>query len=263
MFTKLPSIIDVQLEDALSAGRKLVPPLQRAPQDPQVQHVDLVLQEFTVEDSNDESFFRRATDTVHLGVTTISETGTVKTVLNKFGSRAEGQRITFPNKDYPNPILATVDLDYASSTFPRTLSFKIDAVEKDDGTYNRVLVEVQKYLQAYITEELIERGIITAGGWVGIPIPPQLAKFLASLAKGWFDEFIDWLFDVFENEDDLIGSYTRMLTLTDDSFQFKFFSFLGQDISLTGPAPPKGVPFTHIFSGSGGRWRVKFFFQLR
>jgi hypothetical protein len=256
-FSLIPSIIDAQEADALAAagGQGVAP---RPANAPQVKHIDLLLQEVTVENSNDDDWIHAATDTVHLAVTTVSESGEVEAVLNKFGSRDEGKLVKFPDV-----VLATIDLDYSSNKFPRTFSFKIDAVEKDDGTYNDVLQLAKEYAQEYVTEEMIEKGIIAGGAWLGVPIPPPLAKFVASYLKGWFDDAIDWLFDIFDNDDDLIGTYTRMLTLSNDEFEFKHSNFLGIDFSVKGPPPLKDVPFTHIFSGSGGRWRVKFCMQLR
>lgn len=231
---------------------------KRPKNDPRVKSIDLLLQEVTVEKSNDDTWLTRATDTVHLAVTTVSESGQVHPVLNKLGSRDEGRLVKFPDT-----VLATINLDKTSKKFPRTFSFKIDAVEKDDGTYDDVLKFAQEYIQSYVTEKLIELGIIHAGTWAGIPIPPQLAKFVASYVKGWFDSAVDWLFDLFDNDDDLIGSQTRMLTLASDEFEFKHSNFLGHDFSVKGPPPLKDMPFTYIFSGNGGRWRVKLCMQLR
>ncbi|MGO4663831.1 hypothetical protein AB4Z14_18385 [Terrabacter sp. 2TAF16] len=262
-FATIPSLVRTQLEDAKAARTHSQAPLKVAPKDPRVRHVDLVIEELTVENSNDDDWLHHATDTVHLAVTTISESGKVDSVLNRLGSRDEGTLVTFPNQAYPNPVLATIDLDTTSKKFPRTLSFKIDAVEKDDGTYDAVLREAEKYIQDIVTQELVERGIIVGGAWVGIPIPPAVAKFIASYVKSWFDDIVDWFFDIFDNDDDLIGSQTRLVTLANDAFEFRLFTFMGHDASLKGKAPLRGFPFTYIFSGSGGRWRVKFNIQLR
>jgi hypothetical protein len=210
-----------------------------------VRNIDLVLQEVLVEKSNDDTWFTAATDTVHLAVTSLCEKDTVRTVVNRLGSRREGQVVKFNNT-----VLATVPVDQTSSRYPRTYSFKIDAVEKDNGTYNQVLAAAQEYLQKYVTEKLIAKGIITAGGvWLGVPVPPPLADYLASYVKSWFDDALDWLFDLFDNDDDLIGTYTRKLILTEAG---------GLD-----RLPMMEAPFTKTFSGSGGRWRVKMCFRLR
>jgi len=261
-FTLVPSIVEAQLDDvrtaAAAAPGQAVAPVRPPRNAPRVKAVDLLLQEVVVEDSNDDTFFTADTDTVHLAVTTLSESGKVNSVLNKFGSRKAGQVVQFNDV-----VLATIELDQSSRNFPRTFSFKIDAVERDDGSYEDVLDLAQKYIQEQVTEELIEKGIIAGGAWLGVPIPPAVAKYLASYIKGWFDSAIDWLFDLFDNDDDLIGTYTRLVTLVNDEFEIKYHTLLGFDIDLKGPPPLKDLPFTHIFSGSGGRWRVRFCMQLR
>ncbi|QEW02268.1 hypothetical protein [Microbacterium lushaniae] len=216
-------------EIVVAPGGVAAPPPPRARS---VRHVDLVLQEFTVEKSNDDTWRTRATDTVHFAVTTLSEKGTVTTKLSKFGSRDEGEVVKVDDVR-----LASIELDRSSTEYPRTLSFKIDAVEKDDGNYNAVLQAAKEYVQAYVTEALIARGIIVGGMWVGIPIPPPLANYLASYVKGWFDSAVDWIVGLFDNPDDLIGTYTRTVTLADDELR-------------------AGIPFTHRFVGNDGRWKV-------
>jgi hypothetical protein len=224
---------------------------------PPVRNIDLVLQEVLVEKSNDDDFFHAATDTVHLAITSLSESGQIRTVLNKLGSRNEGQVVKFNDLT-----LATVPVDQSSAVYPRTFSFKIDAVEKDDGTYNKVLDQAHAYLQEYVTEKLIAQGIVAGGAWLGVPIPAPLANFLASYIKSWFDDALDWLFDLFDNDDDLIGTYTRRLTLTDDELKFLRTEAFDSVASDQGTAA-KETPFVHRFNGSGGRWRVKMAFRLR
>jgi hypothetical protein len=114
-----------------------------------------------------------------------------------------------------------------------------------------------------VTEQLIAAGIVAGGKWLGIPIPPPLANYLASYIKSWFDSALDWLFDLFDNDDDLIGTYTRNLALTNNVFEFLRTDASGHAVSGGGPAPLKETPFIHVFSGNGGRWRVKMCFRLR
>ncbi|MCY7413130.1 MAG: hypothetical protein LH471_08890 [Salinibacterium sp.] len=240
----LPSVNSaVRSELATLIGEIVVAPLGPTappPASPRgIRYVDLVIQEFTVEKSNDDTWLTAATDTVHFAVTSLSENGTVRTGITKFGSRQEGEVVQLDDVR-----LASIELDRRSTQYPRTLSFKIDAVEKDDGTYNDVLAAAKDYLQAYVTETLIASGIIAGGAWVGIPIPPLLANYLASFIKGWFDSALDWLFDLFDNDDDLIGTYTRTVTLAQNELR-------------------AGIPFTRRFVGNDGRWKVKMCVMFR
>jgi hypothetical protein len=130
----------VAVDAATTAPGPATPPLRS--NGPAVRYIDLLLQEVTVEKSNDDDWLHAATDTVHLAVTSLSETGDMRAVMNRLGSRNEGQLVKFDDM-----VLATVPVDRTSTAYPRTFSFKIDAVEKDDGTYDEVLDKARRVIQ--------------------------------------------------------------------------------------------------------------------
>lgn len=175
---------------------------------PKIAFVDLILDSIFIEDIEDDGFFGNSRDEVTLNVVEMSEVGAVALNHVNLGQMSDGQTQTFN----PPKLLATIPVSGVPG-FPRTFTFRVDAVEVDDGNYNDALKEGVKLIKEKVTEQLIALGIIKFGEAIGIPIPAPVAAYLASYVKGWFDDFVDWLSGIFNDDDELVGSRSRTVTL--------------------------------------------------
>ncbi|WP_159600850.1 hypothetical protein [Agromyces humi] len=229
---------------------------------PKVKHVDLLFQSVLVEESNDDSIFTAATDTVHLAVVAINDIGKVTPFYTKFGSIKEGT-----TKKDPDKTIGTVDIEGTDGVFPRAVSFQVTAIEKDSGgTYNDFMDEASEYLQEKVTDELIAAGIVAAGGAIGVTVPAPVALYIAGYVESWVDDLIEWFFDLFENNDDIIGERTKSVTLPDLEFEIheRRWPIFTNTIQGDGKGTPlKGSTFYWTFAGSGARWKTEMNIQLR
>jgi hypothetical protein len=245
--------------DAIAdTGDQKVKPL---PGKPGVRFIELLLNEVAVEDSQDYTFLiKNDTDEVTLGLTMLSEVGVVTTAAHNLGSIEEGH-----SKKYATPlVLGSIPVSTSIKGFPRAYSFKVDAVDRDDGTYNDLLEKGADYIQELVTEELIASGIMTGSGALGYPIPPAIANYIASYVKTWFDDFVDWVGDLLKDDDDILGSKSRSIVLESYAFELTERSwFLGTKTVSSEKGPLVGSPFTWTFSGADGRWRTNMSLQLR
>lgn len=167
VFANIPGTIADAFEDAAAAfedQRVIAVPKIR------VRRVELLLLSLTVEDSQDAIFGFGDTDELTLGVTMLSDTGVVTTRVHNLGDLSEGHTKSF----LQNPMtIGSILLAAGEGGFPRSFSFKVDAIERDDGSYNDLLARGAEYLQEKVTEELIARGIIAGAADLGIPIHPS------------------------------------------------------------------------------------------
>jgi hypothetical protein len=252
-FSKVKGSIADAVADAASQGVKL------APGKPVVRFVELLLDDITVENSQDDSLFKNDTDEVTLGVTMLDEKGAVTTANHNLGSIEEGK-----TKKFTKPlVLGSLPVSTAIKGFPRSYYFKVDAVDRDDGGYNDLLKAGAEYIQKKVTQELIAAGIIKAGQTLGIPIPPQVANYIASYLKSWFDSLIDWFEGLLKDEDDILGSRTRHVQLTSAAFALTERFLIGVRTTTAQKSPLSGFPFSWTFSGGDGRWRTRMHVQLR
>ena len=144
-----------------------------------VRLVELLLDEITVENSQDDSFWKDDTDEVTLGVTMLDAAGVVTTANHNLGSIEEGK-----SRKFGTPLtLGSMPVGTQLRGYPRTFYFKVDAVDRDDGGYNDALEAGGDYIQEKVTEELIAAGLISGGAALGIPIPPYVANYIASYLK--------------------------------------------------------------------------------
>ncbi|OQX30323.1 MAG: hypothetical protein B0D96_12430 [Candidatus Sedimenticola endophacoides] len=211
----------------------------------------LRLERIKVEESQDDYYIwpfgtYNKTDEVTLGVLTIDESGWVKQHSHNLGSISEGNQKTFSDKR-----LCSFDLrEGGEATWPKVYSATVYAIERDDGGYNDFLQKAARYAKEKVTEELISRGIIAAGAWLGITIPPIVASFIANYVKGFFDSLIDWLASLFTNEDDVLGQHVRTASI---------HSYTGNWVSS---GSRQSASWNWVYAGEGGRWSTRMHWLL-
>lgn len=186
------------------------------------------------------------TDEVTLGYIGVDETGDVSYGNQTIGDIAQGS-----SKSYPGDGLKLYGFNlHEGNSFPKFYSMTVVAIERDNGGYNQVLQKAADYVKDKVTKELLARGVIGAGAYFGITIPPDVANYIANVVKTFFDKLINWLAGLLHNDDDVLGTATATATIN---------GLNGAWVS-TGNLVDKS--FDWVFSGQGGRWRTTMHWQL-
>ena len=195
------------------------------PREPASNRLVLVLEDIKVVDSQDAYRIpllgeKNTTDEVHLGIISVDESGEVRHRDVDLGEIKQKKSKDFRKENpYNGKALAIFDItegrskDLKKDSFPKVYSTTVVAVEKDDGGFNKLLGKAAEYAKKKITEALIASGIVAAGAVFGVTIPVPLALLAANYVKGFVDSFIDWLADLFNNGDDVLGQNVRRATL--------------------------------------------------
>jgi hypothetical protein len=239
-----------------------------------VRHVDLLLESIKVENSQDYTSggpfgigSQNDTDEIGLGLLMISDGGDVTTKTHELGQIKQGNSKTFPGL-----VLGSIPVRTDLPGLPKTLVFRVDAYDRDDGGYNDALKAAAGYVKSKITEELIAAGIVSAGAILGISIPPGIATFVASYVKAFIDDFVDWFSGLFKNDDDILGTHSKTITLSTLNFEIQvpelvttgnWWPHIEWRTVKQANGPLNTPAFDWVFSGSDGRWRTSMKVQLR
>lgn len=218
----------------------------RAAATPDYNRLVLRLEEVQVTKAQDKVLIFDDIDEVLLAVVTIDETGDVKRQSHNIGAIKEGQR-----KNFGNFRLTSFNLtEGGADRWPKSYTAHVYAIERDNGGYNDLLDHATDFIKEKITEELIALGITAGSTAAKYPIPPEIARIVANVAKGFFDNLVDWLAGLLFNADDLLGQQTQLVTLQN------FNDGWGNTNSNRSPA------WRWTFTGADGRWVTRMHWLL-
>lgn len=143
------------------------------------------------------------TDETSLSILTIDETGDVH-----YGSRRTGNIREGRTRHFEDPLnLATFNIREGGSNFPKVYSVTIYGIERDSGGYNDFIRAAAAYAKEKVGE-LIEEGLSAV-----LPLPGPVIRMISNLVESFMGHLIDWLKDLFTNNDDLLGYKTYTATL--------------------------------------------------
>lgn len=232
-----------------SRGIRLVSPdLAVAPLSRTEVKATLVLESVRVDHSEDATRWqpwRPKDDEVIITAIVIDPVGRLHERTQFVGSIDEGQTRSFGPGGLP---LIALPFATGGDAWPKSAYATIYAVERDRGGWNDVLEAIREYLDDKLTEELIKQGLEETP-YVKL-LPASVLSWLAGVAKGFIDDFMDWFFDLITNNDDAMGSRTRHLTMSEATADWQ------------GTGRVDSPPWEWKFSNGDGEWTTTWHWHL-
>ena len=182
-------------------------------------------------------------DEINLGAVKTTPSGDVS-IIDQFevsDDFDEGEKVTYPGigRKLTGWNIVT------SEPWPHVYAIALAMAEKDDGGFYKFLKELWDYVDDKVN------ALIAAG--IGAAIGAEVGGILGAVVGAVVGAIIGWLINLFDNEDDIVG--TKVLTMTLASARKSYYDWA----KLTTADGWKGL--LH-YNGDGGHYRVSYGFKV-
>ena len=175
------------------------------------------------------------TDEITFGGVTVGGNGGV----HKFSLRAPFENFDDGRSyEYPAPGYAFFTYDIFKDPFPREYIVTVSMSEVDDGGFGDFLQQLWEDIGGYVTSTIASGAAGTAIGAAIGSIIPGLGTIIGAIIGALFG----WLINLFDNEDDIIGTRTAVVGLRGAA---------KSNYDRKGLDSPQGIPFTLDFPDDG------------